>query len=149
MLLCIGPRSKEPRVLQRSSPFDSSSLHRFASRHRYCLLRFHHNLDILLGPSSYKLCGIISHRPDSIARVPVPVPLLTQPAPSFNASPHHSTPSGSSSTISRQVEESGIIAGGLRMIRTIIQLGLFILITDVLLDHVYVLNHTSFILILS
>jgi hypothetical protein len=41
-----------------------------------------------------------------------PVPLLTQPADSPDASPHHSTSGGS--TVSRQVKEASIIAGPLR-----------------------------------
>ncbi|KAF8475252.1 hypothetical protein DFH94DRAFT_635391 [Russula ochroleuca] len=53
------------------------------------------------------MCEIASHRPDSIAHAPVP--LLTQPAHSPDASPHQSTSSGS--TVSPQVKEPSIIPG--------------------------------------
>jgi hypothetical protein len=56
---------------------------------------------------SYPMCEIASHRPDSIAHAPVP--LLTQPAHSPDASPHQSTSSGS--TVSPQVKEPSIIPG--------------------------------------
>jgi hypothetical protein len=61
--------------------------------------------NILYEPLSYPLCDIASHRPDSIARVPVP----TQSAHLPDASSHHSTSSGSS--VSRQVNKSSIIVG--------------------------------------
>jgi ubiquitin carboxyl-terminal hydrolase 10 len=62
---------------------------------------------ILSQPSSYPLCEIASHRPDSIAHAPLPLP--TQPAHSPDASPHQSTSSGS--TVSPQVNEPSIIPG--------------------------------------
>jgi hypothetical protein len=62
---------------------------------------------ILLYPSSYPLCDIASHRADSIAQVPVPV--LTQPVHSPDASPHHST--SGIDTVSQQVNEASIIPG--------------------------------------
>jgi hypothetical protein len=66
-------------------------------------------------PSSYPLCNIASHRPDSTAHVPVSifhgVPPLTQPAHSPDTPLHHSTSSGS--TVSRQAKEESIIAGPL------------------------------------
>ena len=66
------------------------------------------NLDnIMFEPSSYPLCDIASHRPDSTAHDPVPH--LTQPAHSLNASPHQSTSGGS--TVSRQVKEATTIEG--------------------------------------
>jgi hypothetical protein len=61
--------------------------------------------DSLFEPSSYPLCDIASHRPDSTAHVPVPaIPLLTQPADSPDASPPYFTPGGS--TASRQHKEA-------------------------------------------
>jgi hypothetical protein len=56
---------------------------------------------ILIQRSSYPLCDIAGHRPDD--------PLLTQPAHSPDASPHHSTSGGS--TVSRQVKQACVIAG--------------------------------------
>ena len=57
---------------------------------------------ILRDPSSYPLCNLASHRPDSIAKIPVPnslqVPLSTQPVLSFS-----STDGGN--TASRQAEQ--------------------------------------------
>ena len=58
-------------------------------------------------PSSYPLCNISSHRPDSTALVPVP--LLTQPRDLPEASPHHSTLDRS--TVSIQAEKASIVAG--------------------------------------
>ena len=57
-------------------------------------------------PSSYPLCDIASHRPDSIAHVSVPVPTL--PVHSPDTSPHHSSTGGG--TASSQVEQASIIA---------------------------------------
>ena len=66
---------------------------------------------VRMQPSSYPLCDIASHRPNSTAHVPVPnsqaVSLLTQPGVSPNASPHHSASGGI--TASRQVNEAGIV----------------------------------------
>jgi hypothetical protein len=62
---------------------------------------------ILFEPSSYPLCDIGGHRPDSTA--PLPVPLLTQPAHSSDASTHHSSSGGS--TLSRQVKELNAFVG--------------------------------------
>ena len=63
---------------------------------------------ILYLASSYPLCDIASHRPDSTAHVPVPtsrtVPLLAQTTDSSDASPHHSTSGG------RQVDQANIVA---------------------------------------
>ena len=63
---------------------------------------------ILYRASSYPLCDIASHRPDSTAHVPVPtsgtVPLLAQTTDSPDASPHHSTSGG------RQVDQANIVA---------------------------------------
>ena len=63
---------------------------------------------ILYRASSYPLCNIASHRPDSTAHVPVPtsgtVPLLAQTTDSPDASPHHSTFGG------RQVDQANIVA---------------------------------------
>ena len=65
------------------------------------------NLDsILLDPSSYPLCDISSHRPDSTAHLPAP---LTQHGHARDASPLHSTSGGI--TVSRQVKEASIIPG--------------------------------------
>ena len=61
----------------------------------------------ILDPSSYPLCNISSHRPDSTALVPVPV--LTQPGDSPEAPPHHSTLDRS--TVLIQVEKASIVAG--------------------------------------
>jgi hypothetical protein len=58
--------------------------------------------DVLLKPSSYPLCDIASHPPDSTT-----VPLLTQPGDPPDTPPHHSTSNGS--TVLRQ--EATIIAG--------------------------------------
>jgi hypothetical protein len=60
---------------------------------------------MLFDPSSYSLCDITSHRPDSVAHVPTPV--LTQLVRSPDASPHHSTSGGD--TVSQQVNEANII----------------------------------------
>ena len=59
---------------------------------------------ILLEGSSYPLCDIASHRPDSIAQVPHPA----QPAHSPDTSPHCSTSCGNSA--SQQVNEASNIA---------------------------------------
>ena len=63
--------------------------------------------------SSYPLCNIASHRPDSTAQVPIPnalaVTLLTQPGNSPNASPHHSISGGH--TVSRQLNKASTIEG--------------------------------------
>jgi Family of unknown function (DUF6535) len=59
---------------------------------------------ILLEGSSYPLCDIASHRPDSIAQVPHPA----QPAHSPDASPRRSTSGGNSA--SQQVNEASNIA---------------------------------------
>ena len=56
---------------------------------------------IPMEPSSYPLCDIASHRPDSIIDIP-------QPAHSLNASPRRSTSAGS---VSRQVKQASVIAG--------------------------------------
>ena len=65
-----------------------------------------HPLDhILWQPSSYPLCHIPSHRPDSITHIP----LLTQPAHSSDAPPGHST--SGRSTIPQQVKEPNAVAG--------------------------------------
>ena len=78
--------------------------------------------DVLFQPSSYPLCNIASHRPDSTTHVPVPDPRsvpLTQPADSPDASLLHSTSGGllhslhsisGGSTVSRQVEQTNITA---------------------------------------
>jgi hypothetical protein len=62
---------------------------------------------ILLQASTYPLCNIASHRPDSTAHVPVPtsrtVP-LAQTTDSPDASPHHSISGG------RQVDQANIVA---------------------------------------
>ena len=64
-------------------------------------------------PSSYPLCEIASHHPDSTAHVLVldspAVPVLAQPGDLPNASPHHSTAGGP--TVSRQVKEATIVVG--------------------------------------
>ena len=60
---------------------------------------------ILEQPSSYPLCNIPGHRPDSIAHVP----LLIQSAQSPDASPGHST--SGRTTVSRQVQEPNAVAG--------------------------------------
>jgi hypothetical protein len=83
---------------------------------RHLYIAFHQGTDaapnassldsILFDPSSYPLCDIASHRPDSTAHLPVP---LTQHGHSPDASPHHSTSGGIS--VSRQVEEASVIAG--------------------------------------
>ena len=63
------------------------------------------SLDTILDVrSSYPLCNIATHRPDSTA----PVPLLTQPAHSPDVSSHHSTSGGS--TASQQVKEASNVA---------------------------------------
>jgi hypothetical protein len=68
---------------------------------------------VLYNLSSYPLCDIASHRPDSTAHVPVPnsrvVPLLTQHGNSPDGSPHHSISGGR--TVSRQVNEASAIEG--------------------------------------
>ena len=65
--------------------------------------------NIMYEPSSYPLCDIAGHRPDSTAHVPVPsIPLLTQPAGSPNASPHFTS---GDSIVSRQVKEATTTAG--------------------------------------
>ena len=68
---------------------------------------------ILWQASSYALCDIASHRPDSTAHVPVPtsrtVPLLAQTTDSPDASPHHSTAGGN--ITSQQVDQANIVAG--------------------------------------
>ena len=73
---------------------------------------------ILSFPSSYPLCDIANHHPDSTTPLPLPLsnfravrPLLTGPADSPDASPCHSAPGGS--TISRQVEDASVIPGPL------------------------------------
>ena len=62
-------------------------------------------------PSSYPLCDVVSHRPDSMAHVHVPQAVPTQPAHSPDASPPHSTSGGTSITDSPQVRQASIIAG--------------------------------------
>ena len=61
---------------------------------------------ILTQRSSYPLCDVASHRPDSIPHFPVPLP--TPPDDSLDAQPHHSTYSGSA--VLRQVKGATIIA---------------------------------------
>ena len=62
------------------------------------------DLDILLQPpeTSYPLCDISSHRPDSTPHVPVPnsraIFLFTQPADSPDPSPHRSTSGGNTAS---------------------------------------------------
>jgi hypothetical protein len=56
----------------------------------------------LLEPSSFPLCDLASHHPDSTAHVPVP--LLDQSGDLSDPSPHHSASSGS--VFSRQVKEA-------------------------------------------
>ena len=61
---------------------------------------------ILDDPSSYPLCDIASHRPDSTAHA---LPSLIQPGDSPDASPHHSNPDDV--TISSQVTDGRVITG--------------------------------------
>jgi hypothetical protein len=61
---------------------------------------------ILDDPSSYPLCDIASHRPDSTAHA---LPSLIQPGDSLDASPHHSNPDDF--TISSQVTDGRVITG--------------------------------------
>jgi hypothetical protein len=66
---------------------------------------------VLRQPSSYPLCDIAGHRPDSSAHVPVPnsrpLSLLTQSTDSSDTSPHHSTSGGDD--VSQQLEQPNII----------------------------------------
>ena len=62
---------------------------------------------ILHDSSSYPLCNVASHRSGSIPYFPVP--LLTPPADSLDAPPHHST--YGDSTVLREVREATIITG--------------------------------------
>jgi hypothetical protein len=62
-----------------------------------------HN-EILWRPSSYPLCDIASHRPDSIAHVPLPL-LADSPD-----SPHHHHSISGGTTVLRQVKEASTIA---------------------------------------
>jgi hypothetical protein len=68
---------------------------------------------ILSQPSSYPLCNIASHRPDSATHDPVAisgtVPPPTQPGDSSDAPPHQS-PLGGSTTL-QVAEETNIVAG--------------------------------------
>ena len=68
--------------------------------------------NLKLQPSSYPLCDIASHHPDSTAPVPVTISrtsaLPIQPTDSPDALPHHSTCEGN--TVSR-VEQANVIAG--------------------------------------
>ena len=78
--------------------------------HLYIAL--HPGTDLMLDqPLSYPLCDIASHRPDSIADVPVHP--LTQPGDSVAVSPDVSThhPTSGRRTVSRQAEEVNIITG--------------------------------------
>jgi hypothetical protein len=72
-----------------------------------------HHHRILRSPSSYPLCDIPSHRPDSTARRHITnshaVPLLSQPGGSSYASPH--PPSPGSRAVSQQAEQVNIIVG--------------------------------------
>ena len=71
--------------------------------------------DVILSfPSSYPLCDITSHHPDSTTPLPLPLsnfravlPLPTRPADSPDASPRHSASGGS--IVSRQVENASVI----------------------------------------
>ena len=64
----------------------------------------------LLRPSSYRLCDIASHRPDSTTRLQTTNSRVsTQPSDSSDATPHHSTSGGN--TLLRQDKEAAIISG--------------------------------------
>jgi hypothetical protein len=68
---------------------------------------------ILFRPSSYPLCDITKHYPDSTAHIPAPsfptIPLLTKPTDSPDSSPHHPTSGGS--TVSRRVKQANVTVG--------------------------------------
>ena len=90
------------------------ALHRDTERVRTAFSDSTDSFDAILEqPSSYPLCDITSHRSGSTTPVPVAissaVPLSTQPGDLPDASPHQSTPGGS--TALRPAEETITISG--------------------------------------
>ena len=102
-----GPSSRPVRILHSIRHLyitshqgtDAAPIAFPPSTHPDHLMMFH--------PSSYPLCDVASHRSDSTAHVPVPV--LTKPVHSPDASPHHST--SVVDTVSQQVNAARIIPG--------------------------------------
>ena len=108
-----GPSSTPVRVLH-SIRHLYFALHQATDAAQTVFTASTDSLDSILGqPSSYPLCDIPSHFPDSTAENAIPnsraVSLRTQPGDSPDDLPHHST--SGSNTIPQQTKEASIVPG--------------------------------------